>query len=609
MSTKPVAGHASTPLDPKLKQKINITYTYIGVALSYLIVFTPLFLLYYDKYWIGALHAIDIAVILGLLWHVHRTRTVAIASAGLCAVAVLTIPLLTIDGGVDTSGIYFVLPATIFIFFLTDRKIGLRWVAAMFAPLAIALLLSATGTGKLVYTNLNFLLFLFSYLLSIALLFLYATEKDKLDRKLAASLREVHALAKNLKEEKASIERKVVERTREVKEGEARLEASINSLDVGFLMTDLQNNIVIINRAARRLLRGSAKAGARAMGFDEVTSLLEGAVDLPKIINNCLEDWHVVNIKEVDFRNRVLHIFAGPILISGADNTLSAIGCVVLVEDITEEAVAARSKDEFFSIASHELRTPLTSIRGNSSMMMDLYADVLKDESLREMIDDIHDSSTRLIDIVNDFLDVSRIEQGKINFRFEEVDLMKIVEKVADDMKASLKEKKLTLDINPKTRGQLPQVICDGDRIKQVIYNLVGNAIKFTAEGGVSVTMTTNDDMLKVSVSDTGRGVSTEGQKLLFHKFQQAGKSLLTRDTTKGTGLGLYISKLLVEGMGGSLILEQSVEGKGSTFSFIVPVATPKRLQKLHAATAKSAMIDSETGMTVVQGQSGAVSK
>jgi two-component system, sensor histidine kinase and response regulator len=265
---------------------------------------------------------------------------------------------------------------------------------------------------------------------------------------------------------------------------------------------------------------------------------------------------------------------------------------VVVLEDITEERVLARSRDEFFSIASHELRTPLTAIRGNASMLLTIFGDEIKNADTQDMIEDIHQSSMRLIEIVNDFLDLSRIEQGKVTFQYESVELDKVIESVVYEMQAVLQEKHLSLDFNHKTLGELPQVWADKNRLKQILYNLVGNAAKFTDQGGITIQADVEGDKLKVQVIDTGRGISEKNQKLLFHKFQQAGESLLTRDTTRGTGLGLYISKMLTASMGGELGLEYSHEGQGSCFGFTIPLASAP-----HVANDTIANIDTHTGL------------
>jgi signal transduction histidine kinase len=231
-------------------------------------------------------------------------------------------------------------------------------------------------------------------------------------------------------------------------------------------------------------------------------------------------------------------------------------------------------------------------------MIMDFYKDALKDPQLKEMVDDIHTSAERLIEIVNDFLDLSRLEQGKMSFAYVPTSLDKVIEGVTYEMKVVLNEKKIYLKTDKLTLNSLPLVWADENRLKQVIYNLIGNAAKFTDEGGISITTSLSDDktLIKVILTDTGRGMTEESQQLLFHKFQQASSSLLTRDTTRGTGLGLYISKMIVESMGGKIALESSVVDKGSVFSFTVPVATNEQLSSTTSTVGK---VDSNTGLTV----------
>ena len=125
---------------------------------------------------------------------------------------------------------------------------------------------------------------------------------------------------------------------------------------------------------------------------------------------------------EVDYVGRVLRVFMAPIIDRESSERIDRLGTVVLIEDITEEKVLQRSRDEFFSIASHELRTPLTAIRGNASLVRRLYATKTADPEFDQMMEDIESSSIRLTEIVNDFLDVSRLEQDKIAFNFESFD-------------------------------------------------------------------------------------------------------------------------------------------------------------------------------------------
>ena len=376
-------------------------------------------------------------------------------------------------------------------------------------------------------------------------------------------------------------------------EEHARLQASIEGLSAGFLLVDIGGKIITQNKALKTIL-GLTQPAETLQQLNGSLSKLDLAATAQKVQTS----QQTIEAKEVSAGTKILHIFASPVSVAENDKD-TVIGTVILVEDITEQKVLDRSKDEFFSIASHELRTPLTSIKGNASMIMQFYADALKDKDLKEMIEDIHTSSVRLIDIVNDFLDASRLEQGKMAFNYAEFSIEEIVEGVVYEMRTIIGEKKLYLKFDKMVLNSLPKVWADKNRTKQIVYNLVGNAAKFTEQGGISIGAQAEKDFVKVSVADTGRGVPLDSQKLLFHKFQQTGSSLLTRDTTRGTGLGLYISKVMIENMGGQIALEHSEEGKGTTFSFTLPVSTElARQTRPTESAAMAGKTDSTTGLS-----------
>jgi PAS domain S-box-containing protein len=407
--------------------------------------------------------------------------------------------------------------------------------------------------------------------------------RDKKGQLLSTIL--VMADVQRLQDLKASVEQTVIERTHELHEEQAKLLASIEGLPSGFMLVDEQNAIVLQNEKLQTIFNLDGPATSLQQLGMRLTHANLGAA-YQKVQKEKLP----LVLDEVGLDAKILRLFLGPVRFKEENGTETIIGIVMLAEDITEEKILARSKDEFFSIASHELRTPLTSIKGNTSMLMQYFPDILKDPDVKEMITDVHDSSIRLIDIVNDFLDVSRLEQGKISFTYTAFSLEPLVEKIVYEMQAMLDERKLYLKFDKMTLDSLPKVWADENRTKQVIYNLVGNASKFTEKGGISISAAVEDGDLKVLVTDTGRGLSAANQQLLFHKFQQANTSLLTRDTSRGTGLGLYISKMIVENMGGVIKLERSEEGKGSTFSFTLPLATQGDIQHaLDKAAAASA--------------------
>ncbi len=248
---------------------------------------------------------------------------------------------------------------------------------------------------------------------------------------------------------------------------------------------------------------------------------------------------------------------------------------VSVFEDITEERQLQRSRDEFFNIASHELRTPLTAIRGNSEMIQKMYGDKLTEPELVAMVEDIHEASTRLIDIVNDFLDTSRLEQKRMTFELQPFDIAANAQSVIKEYQVTGSRQKTHLEVVVPSKP-LPQVMGDSNRVKQVIINLVGNALKFTEKGTVTISFEIESHQVKVLVTDTGRGMPLEAQRALFKKFGQSKSGKIAVNSARSTGLGLYISKLIVEQLHGRIRLEWSELGKGTCFSFTLPVAPAK---------------------------------
>jgi PAS domain S-box-containing protein len=390
-----------------------------------------------------------------------------------------------------------------------------------------------------------------------------------------ADMREIKAAEHHLRLEKASVERKVKERTHELSEAQAQLLASVHSLPFGFALVNPDNQIVFHNEQLQQLLNRpipSDPAESRQV-LEQVDADYKGTISLIDCIHEAQAKLQPVE-QNIEFGPRFYRFFFMPIL-SRESQTKQAIGTVLTMEDTTEQKAQERSRDEFFSIASHELRTPLTAIRGNADMILDYYKEQIKDPSLHEMVEDVKASSLRLIAIVNDFLDMSRLEQSRLVFKNVPLDITELVNQVLHEYDVTGSRRKLSLELEPSTQP-VPEVYADSDRTRQILINLIGNSLKFTSRGGVKVRLTTKDTMLYISVIDTGRGIPVESEHLLFRKFQQATDSILTRDDTKGTGLGLYISKLLARGMHGDLYLEQTAVDKGSTFTLALPLASKK---------------------------------
>jgi signal transduction histidine kinase len=385
-------------------------------------------------------------------------------------------------------------------------------------------------------------------------------------------------LLEDLDIEKKKVEDEVRGKTKELREEKARLLASINSLSFGFIIADTNDTVIVKNAAISSILELTQEPTSVRDIVDSFRGVSAGLDVLVHSCRECIDLKKVVELKEISHGKKYLRVFCTPIITKDEmsqdmqDMQEKVIGYAMLVEDVTEARIMERSRDEFFAVASHELRTPLTAIRGNADMMLEMYTDKIVDKDMKEMLQDIDTSSVRLINIVNDFLEVSRLEQGKIEIKKENFNVSDVVEKVVRDLKIVDAQKGLSL-VYTTPSSPLPTVFADKQRTEQILINLVGNAAKFTKEGGITITASVVDGFVGIRVIDTGSGISEHNQALLFRKFQQAGEQMLARDVTQSTGLGLYISKLIISSMGGTIGIEKSELGKGSTFVFTLPIS------------------------------------
>lgn len=270
------------------------------------------------------------------------------------------------------------------------------------------------------------------------------------------------------------------------------------------------------------------------------------------------------------------------IYIVGATIFIAAIGILIMYHEKIEDKLkiardasenASREKSEFLVNISHELRTPLNSILG--------FADLLYQEDLgkltedqRESIQIISESGNILLNLINDILDISKIEAGKVKLEISKFNLNEIINTVCALLKEKLNSK--NQELNCEFSRNLTTVIADEQRIKQILLNLIGNAIKFTPRNGkVEITTRISGNNFLVEVSDTGIGISEENIKILFKKFSRLENSKIK--AIEGTGIGLYFSKLLVNLHRGDIWVSSKVK-KGSKFSFSIPLIYSERL-------------------------------
>ena len=223
---------------------------------------------------------------------------------------------------------------------------------------------------------------------------------------------------------------------------------------------------------------------------------------------------------------------------------------------------ANETKDLFTNMIAHELRAPLTAIRGYATMIDERTTN----QEERLYAQRVGESAERLLSIVNDLLDVARIQSGKIQVVSEDVDVARIVTAVKDELAISAQEKKITLNFEPPSTPT--QARGDAKRLHQVLTNLVSNAIKYTPEGSITLSIESKTAYVEVRVQDTGMGISSEDQKKLFAPFFRVASTDVSKIT--GSGLGMWIAKELVELMGGKIGVE-SIKGVGTHIVLSVP--------------------------------------
>lgn len=237
---------------------------------------------------------------------------------------------------------------------------------------------------------------------------------------------------------------------------------------------------------------------------------------------------------------------------------------IAVARDISRRKTVDLEKSEVISAVSHELRSPLTSVKGFTATLLHKW-DRFDDDTKKQLLLTINSDADRVTRLIGELLDISRIESGRLMLRRQMIDLSEIVERVMARVQPGAENHSIR-----STLGDgLPEVFADPDKVEQVLTNLLENAVKYTEKGDVIVSGTVEDGRVKVSVSDQGEGIPTDQQAQVFGKFFRRHSRA---NNPTGTGLGLYISKGLVEAHGGKIWVEDGAAG-GAVFSFTLPMS------------------------------------
>jgi PAS domain S-box-containing protein len=240
---------------------------------------------------------------------------------------------------------------------------------------------------------------------------------------------------------------------------------------------------------------------------------------------------------------------------------------VVVARDASKRKRIDLEKSEVISAVSHELRSPLTSVKGFTSTLLNKW-DRFDDDTKKHLLATINSDADRVTRLLGELLDVSRIEAGRLQLRRQLLGIDEVAERVVSRIQPQSEEHVLKLNLPP----QLPEVFADPDKVEQVLTNVLENAVKYTDRGVVEVTGAADGDHVLVSVADQGEGIPEEQRQSVFGKFfRRLGDR---RDNPTGTGLGLYISKGLVEAHGGRMWVDEA-PGGGAQFTFTLPTSGP----------------------------------
>jgi PAS domain S-box-containing protein len=362
-------------------------------------------------------------------------------------------------------------------------------------------------------------------------------------------------------------------------------QAILEGVADGVMVTDAEGQVVLFNAAAERIL-GLPREEAMGRTTREMLGLYGSqAQDWMETVAEWMEqpgsyrsgDFLAAQLETED---RVVSVHLAPVLMGASDSLPEFLGTVSVFRDVTAEVEADRAKTEFVSMVSHELRKPMTSIKGYADLLLMGSVGPLTDGQER-FLSIVRSNVDRLTTLVNDLLDISRIESGRLELSPEPIDVSETVADVAASIEARAEEK--GIDLRLEVPPDLPTVRADPDRVAQILNNLVGNACQYTPSGGnVVVSAETTDGMLELTVRDTGIGISAEDRRKVFDRFFRADNPDV--QSTSGTGLGLPIVKSLV-GLHGGEIWVESEPGEGSAFTFTLPVVEAQELPRVSGSS------------------------
>lgn len=359
---------------------------------------------------------------------------------------------------------------------------------------------------------------------------------------------------------------------------ESKLIAMIGNIADGIFTVDRTMKLTLINETARHLLSITSVTPT----IFEVISALSKHYDFGKKLQEAIMLNHKIEEHEMELGDKVIQIVITPVVppnTSLPSAEQEVLGAAITLHDITLEKTLAKLKEDFTSAVVHELRSPLTAIKAGSELIL-TQKEKIDQMQEEKMLGIINKQSERMLHDINSLLDATKLESGHFTLSPKPSNIVDLIGETVGLFDGEAKKKHIGISVD--IEKDLPLGLCDSTRIEQVLNNLISNSLKFTQENG-TITIkahiyksdylpkTATNPGILISVADSGIGIPKEKQAALFQKFTQVDNPQQLHSTV-GTGLGLYISKGIVEAHGGSIFL-QSTPGKGTMVSFTLPVA------------------------------------
>jgi signal transduction histidine kinase len=342
-----------------------------------------------------------------------------------------------------------------------------------------------------------------------------------------------------------------------------KLEAVIYSLTDGVITVDLSYQLMVYNPVVKAILGINTD---KPLTMYDIVDSLAGKIDLRTKMEQAIAENKAIVLPEVILKDKALELTIAPV----KDNSGAVIAGSVVFHDITTEKTLEKTRQEFTAMMVHELRAPLTAVRWSSeSLIKNLgAAQGIEPAKIKDTVVTIETASNNMLELVNDLLDVAKIEAGKFELNLQQYDIVELINEQAKAFRPQAEIKHLSINVITPAKYLLK---FDRVRIGQVLGNLLSNAIKYSDSGQIDINLGVNaaEKIAIVGIKDTGIGVSREDLADLFSKFKQ----LKTGDRSrKGTGLGLVVSRGIVEAHGGRIWAESAGENLGSTFLFSLPI-------------------------------------